>query len=313
MRLRTFIILLVMAIAVTALGRPEPARAAGRVIAAVMSSDQPRYREAHRSFVKSMASRGYGAQDIEIILQTPNADPLSWSNTIRKFNAHRPAMIVAYGAPAAQTALKETEGVPVVSVDVYAPEQPVKGSRGVSSRVPMITLLKTIQDIRSTRRVGVIYTSREIGSQRQLEDARKYASQLGITIIEGNVAAASAVDTVLAAMIDKVDAIVVTESSWACRQFERIVTRAKARNIPVVSTMPDAAEKGALVSLEINPQEQGHLAADVAVRILEGAKAEHLPLLNPRRTDLIINMRTARAMGITIPFTVLGSATRLLK
>lgn len=311
MRVRVFTILLVLA--VTALWPPGSCRAAGKVIAAMTSSDQPRYREAHRAFVKSMASRGYAMPDIEIILQTPNADQLSWSNTIRKFNAYRPSMIVAYGAPAIQAAMKESEGIPVVAVDMYAPEQPVKGTRGVSSRVPMITLLKTIQDIHPTRRVGVIYTSREIGSQRQMDDIRKSASKLGMTVIDGNVVSNASLDPVLAAMLEKVDAILVTESSVACRQFERIVARAKTRNIPVMSTMPDAAEKGALVSLEINPQEQGHLAAEIAVRILEGARAEHLSLLSPRRIDLIINMRTARTMGMTVPFTVLGSATRLLK
>lgn len=311
MRLRSFIIMLVMA--ATALWPPQSGHAAGKVIAAMTSSDLPRYREAHRAFVKSMASRGYAMPEIEIILQTPNADPLSWSNTIRKFNAYHPAMIVAYGAPAAQAAMRESEGIPVVAVDMYAPEQPVKGTRGVSSRVPMITLLKTAQTIRPTHRVGVIYTAREIGSQRQLNDVRKYAEQLGMTVTDGSVASPAALDALLATMINKVDVIVVTESSVACRQFERIVARAKTRNVPVISTMPDAAEKGALVSLEINPQEQGHLAADVAARILEGAKPDHLTLLSPRRTDLIINMRTARAMGITIPFTVLGSATRLLK
>lgn len=311
MSLRNLIILLILTLAM--LWQPPSGRAAGRVIAAMMSSDQPRYREAHRAFVKSMAARGYKIPAIEIILQTPNADPLSWSNTIRKLNAYHPDLIVAYGAPAAQTAMKEAEGIPVVSVDLYAPEQPARGSCGVSSRVPMITLLKTIQDIRPSRRVGVIYNSREVGSLRQLEDVRKYAAQLGMVVSEGNTASSAAVDTVLATMPEKVDVILVTESSSACRLFERIVARARTRNVPVISTMPDAAEKGALVSLEINPQEQGHLAADIAVHILEGAKAENLPLLAPHRIDLVVNMRAARAMGITVPFVVLGNATRLLK
>lgn len=287
--------------------------AAGRVIAAMMSSDQPRYREAHRAFVKSLAARGYTASNTEIILQSPNPDPISWSNTIRKFNAYHPDLIVAYGAPAAQAAVKESEGIPVVAADVYAAEKSPRGTCGVSSRVPMVTLLKTLKDIRHYRRVGVIYNAREIGSQRQFDEIRKYAPQHEMTVDGWNVASASALDTALASMLNKVDVIVATESGIVCRQFDRIIARAKARNIPVVSTMPDAAEKGALVSLEINPSEQGHLAAEIATRILEGARSEHLSLLTPRRVDLIINLRAAREMGITIPFPVLGNATRVLK
>ncbi len=285
----------------------------GKVIAAVMSSDQPRYRDAHRSFVKSLAGRGYPAGTTEIILQSPNPDQLSWSNTVRKFNAYRPDLIVAYGAPAAVTAMKESDGIPVVSVDVYATEKPLKGMCGASSRIPMVTLVRTLHDIRPYQRIGVIYSAREIGSLRQLDDIRHAASQHGMTVVEGNVTSAAALDGVLATMLERCEAIIVTEGSQGSRQFERIVARAAARNTPVIASMPDAADKGGLLSLEINPAEQGHLAAEIAARILEGASPDHLTLLSPRRIDLVVNMRVARQMGITVPFTVLGSATRIIK
>jgi putative ABC transport system substrate-binding protein len=91
------------------------------------------------------------------------------------------------------------------------------------------------------------------------------------------------------------------------------VSKARAKNIPVVSTMPDAAEKGAIVSLEINPQEQGQLAAEMAARILEGAKTEQLSMVSPHRIELVINIRIASEMGIKIPATVREAATRLIK
>lgn len=288
-------------------------RAAGTVIAGIMSSEQPRYREAHRSFLKSLTARGYSAANTEIILQSPNPDALSWSNTIRKFNAYKPALILAYGAPAALVAMKESDGIPVVAVDFYSPSQPIKGMCGVSSRVPMVTLLKTLQDIRPFRKVGILYSSREAGSQRQAEEIRKIVVQLGATVVDGNFNTSAALETGLTAFVDKADVIITTESSLACRHFDRIVDRARAHSKAVASTMPDAADKGALVSLEISPQEQGHLAAEMVVRILEGATPDHLSLLTPRRVDLIINMRTAKDIGINLPFSVMGNATRIIK
>jgi putative ABC transport system substrate-binding protein len=287
--------------------------AAGKLIAAVMSSDQPRYREAHRAFVKSLTARGYPPSTTEIILQTPNPDQLSWSNTIRKFNAYKPDLIVAYGAPAALTAMKESSGIPVVSTDIYAAEQPEKGQCGVSSRVPMITLLKTLQDIRPHRKVGIIYTGREAGSQRQRDDIRKLALQLGVTVSELNAPTAALLESGLKTLMQRSDVIIATESSVVCRNFDRIIALTKALNIPVASTIPDSAEKGALISLEISPQEQGHLAAEIAVRLMEGATPDHLSLLSPRHVDLVLNMRIAREMGFTLPFPVLGSATRVIR
>lgn len=282
-------------------------------ISAIMSSDQPRYREAHRAFVKSIATHGYKEPSTEIFLHSPNSDPLSWVAEVRKLNISRPDLIVTYGAPASLTAVHEASGIPVVSVDVFASEQPLKGLCGVSSRVSMVNLLKTLQSIHHYQRIGVLYSPREFGSQQQLDDIKKFAGKLGITVLEGSVSSLNALDTELGRLLDKCEAIVVTEGSIFGQQFDQIAARAKSRKIPIASTMPDAAVKGAVVSLEINPQEQGYLAAEIAVRILEGAKTEFLPLIRPQRIDLVINMRRAREIGIEVPFSVLRSATRLIK
>ncbi|WP_223923187.1 ABC transporter substrate-binding protein [Geobacter sp. AOG2] len=308
-----FIVLMIFSLAC----RPLDCRAADKVIAAVMSSDQPRYREAHQAFIKSLAALGYTSANVEIILQVPNPDSLSWSNTIRKFNAYRPDLIVAYGAPVAFVAMRESDGIPVVSVDVFVSDGPHRGMCGVSSRVPLVTLIKTLKDsrehIKPYRRIGVAYNSREIGSLKQLEEIRKVAPQYDMIVTEANVSSSSALESALPALLDHSDVIVATESGIVSRQFGKIVARAKARNIPVLSTMPGAAEKGALISLEINPEEQGHLAADLATRILEGARQSHLSLLSPRRIELVINLRAAQELGINLPFTVLSNATRVIK
>jgi putative ABC transport system substrate-binding protein len=292
---------------------PLDSSAAGKVIAAVMSSDQPRYRDAHRSFVKSLTARGYSPATNEIILQVPNPDQLSRSNTIHKFNTYKPDLILAYGAPAALVAIKESEGIPVVSTDIYTSEPPAKGMCGVSSRIPMITLLKTLQEILPYRRIGILYNNHESGSQHQADDLKKTAIQLGVAVVEGNFTSAAALETGIHTFIERVDVLIATESSIVDHQFERIINYAKSHNKPVAAVIPGSAERGALVSLEISPQEQGHLAAEIVVRILEGANPEHLSLLMPRQVELIINAHIARELGISLPFKVLGNATRVLK
>ena len=101
-----------------------------------MSSDQPRYHEAHRAFVKAIADHGYVLPSTEIILHTPNSDPLSWGAEVRKLDSSRTDLIVTYGAPASLAAVREASGIPVVSADVFASDQQVKGLSGVSSRQP---------------------------------------------------------------------------------------------------------------------------------------------------------------------------------
>jgi putative ABC transport system substrate-binding protein len=132
-------------------------------------------------------------------------------------------------------------------------------------------------------------------------------------VVEGSVSTATVLDAELSRLLDKCEAVIVTEGGVFAQQFERIISRSKDRKIPIVSTMPDAAERGAIVSLEINPQEQGYLAAEMAVRVLEGAKTGFLPLVPPHRIDLVINMRQAREIGIEIPLSAQRRATRLIK
>ena len=87
-----------------------PSLADKKLIAAVLTSDINRYRDAHRAFVRTLAQKGYDPGTVDIILQTPNPDPISWANTVRKFEALGADIIVTYGAPITLTAMRETHG-----------------------------------------------------------------------------------------------------------------------------------------------------------------------------------------------------------
>lgn len=298
-------------------------RAAGKLVGALLTCDLPRYREAHKSFVKALVLKGYDQSNVEVITQVPNPDPISWANSIRKFNAIGADVIVAYGASAAIAALHESNDIPVVFADVYGPVETgiaksMQGSgrntAGMSSKIPLVTLIKTAMELKPMRSLGVVYSTREEGSLVQLKEVRRIAGQSGLTLTEVNLTAPSGVDAALAALFAaRVDCIYVTECTAGSRSFEKIVHRASEHKTPVVSQMPGAAHKGALISLEADPVEQGQLAAEYAARILSGKKASQLPVATPKRVDLIVNLKVARSLDLQVPFPVLSAATRILK
>jgi putative tryptophan/tyrosine transport system substrate-binding protein len=298
-------------------------RASGKLVAALLTCDIPRYREAHKAFMKALVLKGYDQSNVEMITQTPNPDPISWANSIRKFNAIGADVIITYGAPATLMAMHESNDIPIVFADVYGPVECgiAKGlsstghnMAGVSSKVPLVTLIKTALELKPIRSLGVVYTGREEGSLTQLRELRRIALQLGITLIEVNLAGASGLDAALATLFAaRVDCIYVSECSAGSRGFEKIAHRAGELKIPVISQMPGAAQKGALVSLEADPVEQGQVAADYAGRILGGKKASSLPVATPKKVELVVNLKTARALELHVPFPVLSAATRVLK
>jgi putative ABC transport system substrate-binding protein len=259
---------------------------------------------------------------VEITLQTPNPDPLSWANTIRKFKAIDADIIVTYGAPATLAAIREVDDIPVVFVDVYGPvETGISRSMittgrnltGISSKVPLVTLVKTAKELKPIWKMGVLYSSREAGSLAQLQEMKDIADQRGFTVVAANVASVAGVDNAMRSILSKIDCLYVSECTAGELGFEKIVNLSMGSGIPVISQMPDAAEKGALVSMEISPEEQGQLAGEYVASILGGKKAAQLRLSIPKRIELIINMRVAKSLYLAVPLQALNVATRVLK
>ena len=299
-----------------------PAHAAGKLIAAVLTSDLPRYHDAHRAFVKTLAQKGYDQNNTEIILQSPNPDPISWANSIRKFKAIGANVIVTYGAPVTLAALRESLDIPVLFVDVYGPvETGISRSlsmtgrnfTGISSKVPMTTLIRTYQEIKPIKTLGVIYNGREVGSVVQLKEIKRIAAQQGFGVVEANVSSPATLDDAINSLLRQVDSIFVSEGSAGARALEKILHRATAGKVPVISLIPDASEKGALVALEANPAEQGQMAGEYVVRILGGRKPAQMPIGTPKKVELVINLKSARLLGLNVPFQALSAASRVIK
>ncbi|GAM11060.1 ABC transporter substrate binding protein [Geobacter sp. OR-1] len=292
------------------------------IVATVLSSDQPRYRNAHKAFVRAMAAKGYDQTAIELVTQIPNPDPISWSNAIRKFNAIGANIIVTFGAPASLAALQESHDIPIVFVDVYAPLEtgiakslaaPGNNATGVSSKVPLSTLIRTTLEFKQFKQIGVLYTSREIGSVVQLKEIKRLAVQHRFSVVESNVESPATLDLALSSLLSQIDCLYVTESSVVGRQLDKVIRRAMDQRIPVITQVPDGGEKGALLSLEAHPGEMGHQAADLAAKVIAGRKPAIIPIVAPKKVDMIVNMKTARVLDLHVPIQVLNVATRIIK
>ncbi|WP_298439957.1 ABC transporter substrate-binding protein [Geobacter sp.] len=316
MRVTRFIAILILGMVTLCGGNVS---AAGKVVATVLTSDMPRYKEAHRAFMKALSAHG---NDLEIITQTPNPDPISWANTLRKFNAVRPDVIVTFGAPATLAAVQETDNISIVFADVYGPVETGltrsmtrSGNNlcGASSKVPVATLVRSMMDIRPIRTLGILYNNREAGAIVQLKELKRLAAQHGFQVAEANVPSAAGLDAALNHLIARSDCLFVTESSVVGRHIDRVMRRAREARLPVISTVPDASEKGALVSLEVSPVEQGQLAAEFVARVLGGKKPGEMPIATPHRVELIVNLNAAKSLGLQVPFRTLNVATKVLK
>jgi putative ABC transport system substrate-binding protein len=91
-----------------------------------------------------------------------------------------------------------------------------------------------------------------------------------------------------------------------------IIELAMKQRLPTIFSLRDAVDSGGLMSYGPKPSDLYRRAADYADRILRGAKPGTLPVEQPTRFELVINLRTAFALGVTIPQTILLSADQVI-
>jgi putative ABC transport system substrate-binding protein len=83
--------------------------------------------------------------------------------------------------------------------------------------------------------------------------------------------------------------------------------------IPTGTTIAGGEGSGIVLTLSANPQEQGREAARATAKVARGAKPSSIPFEQPKKIDLIINLKEANDMGLKIPFDLLTAATKVIK
>jgi putative ABC transport system substrate-binding protein len=94
---------------------------------------------------------------------------------------------------------------------------------------------------------------------------------------------------------------------------ETVVGLAAAHKIPAVYPLREFAAVGGLVSYGTNYREARGQVGDYLGRVLNGEKPENLPVLQVTKLELVINMKTANALGLTVPLSLLGRADEVIE
>jgi putative tryptophan/tyrosine transport system substrate-binding protein len=287
------------------------AQAADKTIGVIMTGGIPYYKELHKSFTDNLAAEGYGPARVEIVLQTPTPEAMSWVNAARKLVAIGSDIIVSYGAPATLVVMKETSAIPIVFAGVYDPQSAGingKNVTGISSKVPLATLMKNFKIITNYSKVGVIYNDAEKDTVLQANEVKQLEGNFGFSSSRINFRKVSDVSK-----IANVDAILLTTSCVAMQCVNNIVGTARQAKIPTATTIGVSDDSGIILVLSANAGEQGRDAAVRVAKIFNGVKPGSLPVEQPRKIDMIINLKEAGDLGLKIPFDILSSATKVIK
>jgi ABC-type uncharacterized transport system substrate-binding protein len=282
-------------------------------IGVIMTGDIPYYGTIHKSFVSELNRRLAGSEKIEIVLQRPFPDTISWSNAARKLIAFDVDLIVTYGSPAAQAVIHEKSRIPLVYAGLYEPDHAAVNENNVTGsgyRIPLSSILRYFKRIKTVNSVGIVFSSVEEDSIRQYETMQHLCSQQNIKTEKINIRSRDDINRVKTI---NSDVIFLTGSSIAQLFIDKIITILDEKQIPVAGIFPDVNHSGLLMSLYQPSHTQGEIAAKMASLILQGTEPAKIPAQVFRDTELEVNLIVAKNLGINFPLQLLIDATKVIE
>jgi putative ABC transport system substrate-binding protein len=236
------------------------------------------------------------------------------------------SVIVTYGGTASQAAHKAAPGIPIVMVSggdpiklglvasLSRPGGNVTGTTFLSADLSgkRLELLREI--VPRIRRLAVILYP---GSSAETEALKQYeaaARALNLEARAVEIRHPGEIDAAIAgiARMD-VQAIAVVGSSLFTANRKQVAAAIGRIRIPAVYVNGDFVESGGLIAYGPNYVDQFRRAAVYVGKILKGTKPGDLPIEQPTRLEMVINMKTAKALGLTIPQTILVRADRVIE
>jgi putative ABC transport system substrate-binding protein len=163
-------------------------------------------------------------------------------------------------------------------------------------------------------RVGILWTRQSATHPALLRATNEAALQLGLERVEIEFAGPNEIEnTFELIMRERVDAVVALQGLEFYRIRARIAELGLKHRMPIITGEDGFARFGGLVQYGPSSTENWRQAAEYVDKILKGSKPAELPVLQPTKIELIINLKTARALGITVPQMLLARADEVIE
>jgi putative ABC transport system substrate-binding protein len=230
---------------------------------------------------------------------------------------------VSYPAAAAAkasglpTVIASGSGDPVVTGLVASLARPGGNVTGISDDAAALStkrlgLLKEMSP--QLRRVAMLWNRDDLGMTQRYDASSKAAQALGITVQPLGVREPDDFNEAFTAMnSEPPDAILMVTDSLTLLNRKRVFDYAAEHRLPAIYEQDFMARDGGLMSYGADPQESFDRAAALAARVFQGTKPADLPFEIPTRYLFVLNLKTAKAMNLTVPNNVLALADEVIE
>ncbi len=277
------------------------------------------------AFVERLRDLGWiEDRTIAIAYRWAEGHPERYAEIAAEFVRLNVNVIVTTG-PAAPQAKKATSVIPIVlalSGDpvgaglVASLAQPGGNITGLSMQWPdtsgkRLELLREV--VPSFRRLAIMVNVGFPDAVLDASEAQAAAQSLGLEIATHEIRRAGDIVPAFESLKDHADALYVTADALLNANRIRINTLALGARLPTMHAFRESVEAGGLMSYGPNLASMFRRAAELADKILRGTKPGDIPVEQPTKFDLVVNLITARALGLTIPPTLLARADEVIE
>jgi putative ABC transport system substrate-binding protein len=280
------------------------------------------------TFTDALAHFGWiEGKNIEIYYRFAAGDPTLYKNYAAELVGLSPDVIFASASPAVAALRQQTRAIPIVFVQVADPvglgfvqslARPGGNITGFSSydaelMSKWLQLLKQIAP--NTARIAVIFNPDAAPFAPLFNQAIEAASSsFGIAVTLAPVRDDAAIEEAIAAAArEPGGGLVVLPDSFSITHRNVIIAAAARSKLPLIGGTDVVPRAGALMTYWENSVAVHAQAASYIDRILRGASPADLPVQNPTKFQLIINLKTAKALGLTVPSTMLDLADEVIE
>jgi len=306
------------------------AQQVGRIyrVGILSSTDPARPNENYVTFRERLRELGWSeGRNLAVEERTIGPDRERLAVAARELVGLRLDLILAAGgAEAPQAAATATKAIPIVFViaddpvmvglvkSLRAPGANVTGLSSMNAELDDKRLALLKEALPKLRRVGAMWSPVDPSGSSVMRATEHAAHALNVQLTPLAVQRSDDVSEAIEnAKKEGVDAVMVLGTPTLFPQQHRIAELATSARLPTVSAWRQLPEAGGLLSYGANIRAMFRRAADIADKILRGAKPTEFPVERPTKFDLVINIKTAKALGLTIPPSLLLRADKVIE
>lgn len=329
MRRREFITLLGGAVAMSRAARaqqPDRVRRLGIIIAV---GKTPEYVAALAAFELVLGSLGWKQGDnLRIDDRWSAGGPESARSAANEIAALGPDVILGQSAAVVEALLSTTRTIPIVFLHVADPvaygfvsnlARPGGNVTGITNIEPSIggKWLQLLKEIAPAVTRAALLVNPDTQPDRGaifINPFEAAARSLGVTSVKGDVRDLQSIEAVMARLATEPrGGVVVAPDAFFASHSTQIVALAERFRLPAVYPYRYYVAQGGLLCYGVNNVDLFRQAAPYVDRILRGAKAADLPIQQPTRFELVINAKTAKALSLTVPSSLLAAAAEVIQ